>query len=91
MYYVFEGSKNGARYLVKRVAATYDLKPGPGLLYLDPHGEQQPALWAQYKARMDAAGFSPQDQDAIVAAAQQTFDLVAEVDDQVQAASTAAE
>jgi heme oxygenase len=41
MYYVFEGSKNGARYLVRRVAATYGLKPGPGLLYLDPHGEQR--------------------------------------------------
>jgi hypothetical protein len=40
---------------------------------------------------MDTAGFSPQDQEAIIAAAQQTFDLVAEVDDQVQAASKAAE
>jgi len=85
VYYVFEGSKNGARYVAKSVASTYALAPGPGLRYLDPHGEQQRALWLDFKKRMDDCPFSPADQDAMVAAAQLTFDRIGELDDELWA------
>jgi len=89
IYYVFEGSKNGARIIAKRIARAHDLTPGPGLLYLDPHGEEQRPLWLALKGGMDACDFSPADQDAMVAAAQFTFDRIAELDDEIYAGCAA--
>lgn len=83
VYYVFEGSKNGARYIVRRLRPAYGLAEGPGTLYLDPHGEQQRPLWEMFKQRMDAAGFAPADQTAMVAAAKMAFDAIAEVDEEI--------
>jgi heme oxygenase len=46
IFYVFEGSKNGARYISKSLA-----KAGQtALRYLDPHGEQQRPLWMKFRA-----------------------------------------
>lgn len=90
VYYVFEGSKNGARYVARSVANAYGLPPGSGLRYLDPHGEQQRALWLDFKQRMDDCAFSTADQDAMVAAARLTFDCVGELDDELWAKVPAA-
>lgn len=89
VYYVFEGSKNGARMIAKRVSQAYELQPGPGMLYLDPHGDQQRPLWMEFKQRMDACGFAAADQDAMVAAARLTFDRVGELDDELYGAPAA--
>ena len=87
--YVFEGSKNGARMLARAVAQAYRLEPGPGLLYLDPHGARQRPLWMEYKAAMNAAGFRPDEQAAIVQAARRTFDFVSAVDDELYSGEAA--
>ncbi len=83
VYYVFEGSKNGARFIARALMKTLGLTSGPGLQYLDPHGEAQRALWIGFKERMDRIDFSPEESDAIVAAAGFTFDRVADLDDQL--------
>lgn len=90
-YYVFEGSKNGARYLMPRVAKTHglDAELRDGLLYLDPHGERQRPLWMAFKERMNAATFTPAEQDAMVAAAKQAFSGVSALDDALYAETPA--
>jgi heme oxygenase len=81
--YVLEGSKNGSRFIAQRVRPAYGLSPGPGTLYLDPHGDGQRPLWMAFKQRMDAAGFDAATQDALVAAAQRAFAGLSAIDDAV--------
>jgi heme oxygenase len=91
VYYVFEGSKNGARYIARALSRALHLQPGqPGMRYLDPHGEQQRPLWTAFKAAVDRVEFQPAEQDAMVAAAQTTFDCVGELDDELYGVSAAA-
>lgn len=85
-YYVFEGSKNGARILARTVAQAYGLQDQRGLRYLDPHGAEQRAFWSEFKTSMDAAPLSPGDRDAIVDAARKTFDAISALDDALAAA-----
>jgi heme oxygenase len=79
-YYVLEGGKNGTRLIAERVSKAYGLSPGPGLLYLDPHGADQTAFWSEFKDRMNQADFRQDDCDEIVAAAKQTFEHLVEID-----------
>lgn len=81
-FYVFEGSKNGARYICRAVRPALNLSVA-GTSYLDPHGEQQPVLWAAFKARMDAVDFTEAEQSSMVALACCTFDRIAEIDEQL--------
>lgn len=85
IYYVFEGSKNGSRILAARLSKAYQLPPGPGLLYFDPHGERQRAIWQEFRQSMDALDLAPAEHDAIVSAAQRTFECVARIDDELYA------
>ena len=81
IFYVFEGSKNGARYISKSLA-----KAGQtALRYLDPHGEQQRPLWMKFRADMDAISWTPAEQDQMVKAAQATFDAISSLDDAIHA------
>lgn len=82
-YYVFEGSKNGARFIARAVGATYEIEPGPGLLYLDPHGKEQRALWLAFKERMNALPLTEEEREAMVTAAGLAFDRVSELDDEM--------
>lgn len=83
-YYVFEGSKNGARFIARKVRPAYGLNEA-GSRYLDPHGDEQRPLWNQWKQAVDEAGFKPEEWPAIVAAAQRTFDHVRAVDSELYA------
>lgn len=83
VYYVFEGSKNGARYIARAICGALRLTPQAGACYLDPHGERQRPLWAAFKQAMDAIAWTPAEQDQMVTAAQQTFDLVGRLDDEL--------
>ncbi len=85
-YYVFEGSKNGARFIAKGLRHGLGLHDGRGMRYMDPHGERQRELWQQFKAAMDAVAFSEIECDAIVAAAGRAFDRIAELDDETYSA-----
>lgn len=80
-YYVFEGSKNGARYIARSVGRALGLSPGNGLHYLDPHGEAQRGMWQEFRAGLNGVAFTPDEAEGIVAAARRTFDAVAEIDD----------
>jgi heme oxygenase len=81
IYYVFEGSKNGARYISKSLA-----KAGQtALRYLDPHGEQQRPLWMKFRADMDAISWTPAEQEQMIRAAQATFDAISSLDDAIHA------
>ncbi|NDA10473.1 MAG: hypothetical protein EBZ07_06465, partial [Verrucomicrobia bacterium] len=82
IYYVFEGSKNGARYIAKALAKQAGIT---ALKYLDPHGEAQRGLWMKFKADMDAIPWTPAEQDSMVRAAQATFSAISRLDDEIHA------
>ena len=82
IYYVFEGSKNGARYIAKALAGRARIT---ALKYLDPHGEAQRGLWMKFRADMDAIPWTPAEQDSMVKAAQSTFTSISSLDDEIHA------
>lgn len=84
--YVLEGSMNGNKFIARVLMKAWSLAPGPGLRYLMPYGEKQPAIWAQFKADMDAQDLSADDEGAIIASAQRTFDAISDIADAVYAA-----
>jgi heme oxygenase len=73
-YYVLEGSKNGSKYIAKALRRTLGLVPGAGDRYLDPHGEDQPRLWGDFKRGMDAVGFEEAEVAAMIDAACAMFE-----------------
>lgn len=84
VWYVFEGSKNGGRFLAKALARAYGLTPGePGLRYLDPHGSRQRLLWKQVVERMNRLPLSADERSDMIAAAVTTFERVCEIDTQL--------
>jgi heme oxygenase len=84
-WYVLEGSANGGRFIAKALSRSLDL-PGPeGLAALDPNGEAQRERWAAWKADLDAQAWKSHEHEAIVAAAERTFDAVREVMEQLEA------
>ncbi len=89
-YYVFEGSKNGARYIARALGRTLGLSAQAGMAYLDPHGDSQRELWMRFRAAVNACEWSTAEADLMVAAAQRTFDAVSAIDDELWAATTAA-
>lgn len=76
-WYVLEGSANGGRFIAKAMAKSFG--PSFPLRSLDPHGEAQRELWGQWRAGIDAAGFSMTEQDRIIAVASDTFDAITDV------------
>lgn len=88
MHYVLEGSNNGSRYIAKSIRRALGLQ-AQGVAYLDPYGEEQPARWAQFKADMDAAGFSGPEEDSLVAGAGAMFQAVWELSEDLMQSSPA--
>jgi len=86
--YVLEGSMNGNKYIASALTKAWSLRPGKGVRYLNPYGADQAAKWAAFRDHMDAQDFTGDEEDAIVAAAQRTFDAIAEIADEVSAAVT---
>lgn len=89
-HYVFEGSKNGGRFVCRAVERAAPEVASAARLYLDPHGGEQRAIWQRFRTRMEAA--APADEAAraaIIAGAQETFDFVSAADDGVLAADGA--
>lgn len=86
IFYVFEGSKNGARYIARALREAWGRTGPEGMKYLDPHGEAQRGLWMKFREDMNAIDWSSEEQDAMVKAAQQTFDAISALDDEIHAA-----
>lgn len=72
-WYVLEGSKNGGRFIARAVRRAQEPGGVVAVRSLDPHGEEQPRLWQEFKASVNAASFDPAEQDAIVRAAERMF------------------
>lgn len=87
VYYVFEGSKNGARFIARNLSRSLKITGPDGLRYLDPHGEQQRPLWLAFRERMNEIPFSASERDEIVEAAKRTFDHIAAIDDELFSAT----
>jgi len=85
IYYVFEGSKNGARYIAKAMAKAWGKADTTSFRYLDPHGESQRGLWMKFRSDMDAIPWTAAEQDEMVKAAQSTFDAISSLDDAIHA------
>jgi heme oxygenase len=85
IYYVFEGSKNGARYIAKAMAKAWGKADTTSFRYLDPHGESQRGLWMKFRSDMDAIPWTTAEQDEMVKAAQSTFDAISSLDDAIHA------
>lgn len=71
--YVLEGSTNGGRFIAKGLRRALNLTGTDATRFLDPYGERQRELWAQFKADLEAAGLSPAQQDEAFDAARATF------------------
>lgn len=84
--YVLEGSMNGNVFIARVLMKVWGMAPGPGLHYLNPYGSDQRAVWAEFKERMNDQPLSREDQDAVIAAAQRTFDGIAAIADEVHGA-----
>jgi len=75
-HYVFEGAKNGGRYIARRVRAAYALPPDAGTRYLDPYGNEQRLRWQAFKDAMDRLNLSPSQRAAILGAASTAFEMI---------------
>jgi heme oxygenase len=84
-HYVLEGSMNGNRYIAVAVRKGLGLAPGHADRYLDPHADQQRAVWSTFRAAMGGEPFTPDQTAEIIAAAARMFDGVADVSNAVAA------
>ncbi|MFG0329958.1 MAG: biliverdin-producing heme oxygenase [Phycisphaerales bacterium] len=85
LHYVLEGSKNGAKFLARVIGKAYGLTPGPGLRYLDPHGDEQRPLWIRFRTDMAAVPMTDAQEDRIVLAAETMFRGMIEIFDDLDA------
>lgn len=69
-WYVFEGATNGGRFLHTHVVRVLGESLAGGLTFFAPHGEAQPARWAEFRRGLDA--FAP-DVDDCVRGAREAF------------------
>ncbi len=83
MLYVLEGSTNGSKFIARSIGKAYGLSAGPGLSYLDPHGDLQRDRWLTFKQDMNAVDLSENEKTRIVAAAKVTFQAIADLSDEL--------
>lgn len=81
--YVLEGSKNGGRFLARALAGRLTAEHQAATTYLNPHGEEQPALWGAWKQNLDAIEFSEAERTMILEGARAMYDAVIEIDTQL--------
>lgn len=79
VHYVLEGSTNGGRFIAKGIRRGLGLENGGGTAYLDPYGDRQKELWAEFKEGLRALPVNGDRLDAMVAAARRTFDATGEI------------
>ncbi len=87
LWYVLEGSKNGGRFIAKGVRRGYGLTGQDGVRSLDPHGDDQPALWANFKSRVDAESWTEVEVGDALDGARAMFGLIMAVGDEALASA----
>ncbi len=83
MLYVLEGSTNGSKFIAMAIRKAYQLQEGPGVAYLDPHGELQRDRWQAFKRDMDSVGFTESDTEGIIATAKGMFRSITQISDEL--------
>ncbi len=86
-HYVLEGSNNGSKYIAMAAAKAYQLKPGPGLRYLDPYADNQREYWGQFIADTARCAFTDAESDQLVGAARAMYAAIADISDDLLAPS----
>lgn len=78
MHYVLEGSNNGGRFIAMALRKHYELTDA-GVKYMDPYGEKQRELWAEFKGDMNSIEFTADEEDRILEGANEMFRAMIEV------------
>ncbi len=78
-HYVVEGSNNGSKFIGRVLSRQHGLTPETGLRYFDPYGDAQRDVWLAFKTAMDAQAFTDEERAALLAAAERTFQGIAEI------------
>lgn len=76
--YVLFGSKHGAKLLSKQLEK-YELWAPGSPNYFDPYGDKFSGLWQEFKAQMNAAKFSQEEQEHIIRGAKDMFSYLSKV------------
>jgi heme oxygenase len=78
--YVLEGSMNGNKYIAKALIRTLS---APAIKYLDPYGDDQRAVWAAYRERMNALTLDESASTRIVVSARSMFESISAISDEL--------
>ena len=79
MFYVLEGSLNGAKIIGKKCRDLFQLEEGQGLQHLDPHGRDMRSRWMEFVTTMNTLPFTEQTKADMVEAAGQAFRYVGQM------------
>lgn len=91
IHYVLEGSKNGSRFIARALRRAYGLAGSAGLRYFDPYGDEQPALWQDFKQAMNGVDFTDVESAALSAAACDAFARIIDLHTELGARYSAVE
>jgi heme oxygenase len=81
--YVLEGSTNGGKFLARVLERSLQIEDRAGLAYMDPYGDRQPEMWAEFKRLANQVELTPDQRDAVTEAARDTFRAIAAISDSV--------
>lgn len=82
-HYVFEGSKNGGRFIGRSLLKAWGPDYATRISYLDPHGDEQPAFWKKFCDALNALNVNDDEMQRIIDSAADMFDGVARIDDEL--------
>ena len=81
--YVLEGSTNGGKFLARVLERSLRIEDRAGLAYMDPYGDRQPEMWAEFKRLADQVELTPDQRNVVAKAASDTFRAIAAISDTV--------
>lgn len=87
-HYVLEGSNNGNTFIARGIRKAYELTDKDGTCYLDPYGDQQRAMWMQYKQAMAGLSLSEAQSDLIVESAKTLFRSIGQLSGELAETAT---
>ncbi|MEO1130887.1 MAG: biliverdin-producing heme oxygenase [Planctomycetota bacterium] len=83
LHYVREGANNGNIFIARKLQEAWKLDAIDGLSHLAPYGDQQRAMWGQFKTTLDGLDISAEDRDEIVTAGREMFQAIIDVNAEV--------
>ena len=81
--YVLEGSTNGGKFLARVLERSLQIEDRAGLAYMDPYGDRQPEMWAEFKRLADQVELTRDQRDSVTEAARDTFRAIGSISDSV--------